>query len=90
MYPYLEFIFCVDFKISLPGHVSVLQVSVSVAEPLHATPPYAAGVASGLVRVLVPSSHVAEQADHSPYSPHTQLMGSAYEKKTVRIIPIKY
>ena len=66
----------------------MLQVSVSVAEPLHAAPPNDAVEDSAFVRVLVPPSHVAEQADHSPYSPHTQSMGSIYKKE--QIIPIEY
>ncbi len=65
----------------------MLQASVAVAEPLHVAPPFAAGVASGLVRVLVPPSHVAEQSDHLPYSSHAQSTASTCEK-TVRIIPI--
>jgi hypothetical protein len=67
------------FNVLLPGNASELQVSVSVAEPLHAPPYFSAGVAACLVRVLVPPTHVAEQVDHSPYSPHTQSMGSTYE-----------
>jgi hypothetical protein len=58
-----------------------LQDPDSVAEPVHAAPPLDAGVASGLVRVLVPPPHVAEQVDHLPYSPHTQSAPSTYEKK---------
>ena len=59
-------------NIFLPGHASGLHCPVSVAEPEHGAPPFDAGVASGLVRVLVPPPQVAEQEDHSPYSPHTQ------------------
>ena len=59
-------------NIFLPGHAPGLHCSVSVAKPLHGAPPFDAGVASGLVRVLVPTPHVAEQVDHSPYSSHMQ------------------
>ena len=72
----------IAFNILIPGHASVLQVSVCVEEPLHGVPPFAAGVASGLVRVLLPPSHLAEQVDHSPYSPHTQSAASTHEKNT--------
>ena len=65
----------------LPGHARELQASVSVAEPLQGAPPFSAGVVSVLVRVLVPPPHVAEQVDHSPYSPHTQSTTSIYENK---------
>ena len=41
--------FGITYNILLPGHASV-----SVAEPLHGLPPCSAGVASSLVRVLVP------------------------------------
>ena len=59
-------------NIYLPGHTSRLHCPVSVAEPLHAAPPFDAGVASGLVRVLVPPPQVAEHVDHSTYAPHMQ------------------
>ena len=66
-------------NILLPGHASELQDSVSVAEPLHAAPPCAAAISSGLVRVLEPPPHVAEQVDHPPYAPHTQ--STTYENE---------
>ena len=64
--------FGISLNIFLPGHASVLHCPVSVAEPVHGAPPFDAGVASGLVLVFVPPPHVAEQVDHSPYSPHMQ------------------
>ena len=72
-----------DFNILVPGHAFALQVSVSVAEPAHGSPPFDAGVASGLVRVLEPPPHVSEQLDQSPYSPHTQSTASTCENKHI-------
>ena len=69
---HIRILFGTSFNIYLPGHTSRLHCPVSVAEPLHGAPPFDAGVASGLVRVLVPPPQVAEQVDHSPYSPHMQ------------------
>ena len=63
----------------------MLQATVSVPEPLHSTPPFAAGICSVLVRVLVPSPHVTEQADHVPYAPHTQ---STTNENDVRMMAI--
>jgi hypothetical protein len=69
------------FNILLPGHSSGLQGPVSVAEPIHGAPPLDAVIASALVRSLLPPPHVAEQGDHSSYSPHTQSTASTYENK---------
>ena len=44
----------------------MLHAPVSVAEPAQLEPPFDEGVASVLVRVLVPPPHVTEQGDHSP------------------------
>ena len=71
--------------ILLPGHALELQVAVSVAEPGHGLPPFEAGVATVLVRVLVPPPHVAEQVDHTPYSPHAQSTATTSENKRVII-----
>lgn len=57
---------------AVPEHALELQVPVSVAEQGHGLPPLDAGVATVLVRVLVPPPHLAEQVDHTPYSPHAQ------------------
>ena len=74
---------CIAFNVLLPAHASDLQVSVFVAEPLHGAPPFAAGVASVLVLVLVPPPHVAEHVDHSAYLPHTQSTASTYENNHI-------
>ena len=58
-----------------------MQVPTSVAEPVHGLPPFDAGVAIDLVRVLVPPPHVAEQVDHTPYAPHAQSTATTYENK---------
>ncbi len=53
-----------------------MQDSICSADPVHGEPPLAATIASDLMRVLIPSTSsqdVAEQVDHSPYSPHMQL-----------------
>ena len=78
-----------DFNILLPGHAKLLHslpsVVVSVAEPVHGEPPFDAGIASTLVRVVVPPPHVAEHVDQSPYSPHTQsTTASTYENKCAK------
>ena len=54
------------------GQVSVLQSLVSISSPLHATPPFCAGVSIVLVRDCEPVPQVAEHSVHSPNSPHTQ------------------
>ena len=74
------------FQYLLPGHASELQIPVSVSEPVHGAPPFAAGIASGLVRVLVPPPQVTEQVDHLPYSPHSQSTALTYEKNEGIII----
>ena len=62
----------ISLNIFLPGHASGLHCPVSVAEPVHGAPPFDAVVASVLFLVFVPPPQVAEQVDHSPYSPHMQ------------------
>ena len=71
--------FSTDLNVFLPGHAPKLQDPVSVVDLLHSAPPYAAGVYTCLVRILVPPPHVAEHVDHSPKSPHSQLTASTYE-----------
>ena len=63
----------------------MLQASVSVPEPPHSVPPFAAGISSVIVRVLVPSPHVAEQADHSPYWPHTQSTTYEHDVQKIKV-----
>ena len=55
------------------GHSWVSQYSVSVASPVHSSPPFSEGIDTTLVRVLVPPPHEAEHSDHSPKSSHAQL-----------------
>ena len=43
----------------------------------HATPPFAAGVVTVLVRVWVPEAHVLEQADHADHLDTVQSTGQA-------------
>ena len=69
------------FQYLLPGHAAELHFSIFVAEPVHAAPPFAAGVATCLVRFLVPPPHETEQEDHPPYAPHWQSTALAYENK---------
>ena len=77
--------FGISLNILPPGHAALLQASASVLEPLHSAPPFAAGSSSVLVRVLVPSPHVVEQADHSPYSPHTQSTTLENDARMIKI-----
>ena len=56
----------------LPGQGPTLHDSVSVAAPVHRAPPFDAGVASVLERVLVPSPQDSLQADQVPNSLHLQ------------------
>ena len=80
--PVFKFRIGIGLNFLLPRHPFALQVSVSVAEPVHGAPPFDAGVASDLVRVLEPPPHVSEQLDQSPYSPHTQSTATTCENKT--------
>ena len=50
----------------IPGQEPALQASVSVVPPAHCSPPFAADVASVLVRVLVPPPHFTLQSLQSP------------------------
>ena len=76
--------------ILLPGHALELQVPVSVADPVHGLPPFDTGVATDLVRVLIPGPHVPEQVDHAPYAPHAQSTATTYENKYINNSNIKW
>ena len=41
--------------------------------PVHADPPFEAGVAIALVRVWVPPTQDVEHAVQAPYAPHAQF-----------------
>ena len=58
-YVYLDFFF-------LPGHASILQAFSSLLGPLHALPPFLAGVTIVLVLSCTPFPQDLEHFDHSP------------------------